>query len=113
MKKSFKRCYFLKGTVTTSVLSACQIFAECVDDPWVLELLQKCFVRIKAAKQLTAISHENRAKDRKKQQQSWKKKDWLGAEFVSLRHKIPTKNNQNKKSLTVLEATELDWSKVF
>ena len=52
-------------------------------------------------------------KTEKKQQQSWKKKDWLGAEFVSLRYKIPTKNNQNKKSLTVLEATELDWSKVF
>ena len=53
-------------------------------------------------------------KTEKKQQQSWKKKDWLGAEFVKcLRHKIPTKNNQNKKTRTVLEATELDWSKVF
>ena len=28
-----KRCYFLKGTVTTSVLSACQMFVECVDNP--------------------------------------------------------------------------------
>ena len=33
MKKSFKRRYFSKGTVTTSVLSACQMFAECVYDP--------------------------------------------------------------------------------
>ena len=33
MKKSFKRCYFSKGTVTTSVLSACQMFAECAYDP--------------------------------------------------------------------------------
>ena len=37
------------------------MFAKCVDDPQVLELLQKCFVRIKTAKQITAISHENRA----------------------------------------------------
>ena len=39
--------------------------------------LQKCFVRIKTAKQITAISHENRAKNwkKKQQQQSWKKKD--------------------------------------
>ena len=50
------------GTLTTSVLSACQMFAKCVDDPQVLELLQKCFVRIKTAKQITAMSHENRAK---------------------------------------------------
>ena len=55
--------------MTTSVLSACQMFAKCVDDPQVLELLQKCFVRIKTAKQITAISHENRAKNLKKQQQ--------------------------------------------
>ena len=77
MKKSFKRCFFSKGTVTTSVLSACQTFANCADDPQVLELLQKCFVRIKTAKQITAISHENRAKNwkKKQQQQSWKKKD--------------------------------------
>ena len=32
-KKSRKWCYFLKGTVTTSLLSACQIFAECKDNP--------------------------------------------------------------------------------
>ena len=53
------------------------MFAKCVDDPQVLELLQKCFVRIKTAKQITAISHENRAKNwkKKQQQQSWKKKD--------------------------------------
>ena len=56
---SFKRCFFSKGTLTTSVLSACQMFAKCVDDPQVLELLQKCFVRIKTAKQIIAISHEN------------------------------------------------------
>lgn len=42
------------------------MFAKCVDDPQVLELLQKCFVRIKTAKQITAISHENRAKKLKK-----------------------------------------------
>ena len=48
--------------MTTSVLSACQMFAKRV----VLELLQKCFVRIKTAKQITAISHENRAKTEKK-----------------------------------------------
>ena len=66
---SFKRCFFSK--------IACQMFAKCVDDPQVLELLQKCFVRIKTAKQITAISHENRAKNwkKKQQQQSWKKKD--------------------------------------
>ena len=54
------------GTLTTSVLSACQMFAKCVDDPQVLELLQKCFVRIKTAKQITVISHESRAKTEKK-----------------------------------------------
>ena len=59
-----------------SVFSACQMFAKCVDDPQVLQLLQKCLVRIKTAIQITAISHENRAKNwKKKQQQSWKKKD--------------------------------------
>ena len=31
--------------------------------------LQKCFVRIKTAKKITAISHENRAKNLKKKQQ--------------------------------------------
>ena len=62
LKKSFKRCFFSKGTVTTSVLSACQMFAKCVDDPQV----QKCVVRIKTAKQITAISYENRAKNWKK-----------------------------------------------
>ena len=47
---------------SNSVLSACQIIAKCADDPQVLELLQKCFVRIKTAKQITAISHENSKK---------------------------------------------------
>ena len=61
-RSKFKRCFFSKGTVTNSVLSACQIIAKCADDPQVLELLQKCFVRIKTAKQITAISHENRKK---------------------------------------------------
>ena len=86
-----------------------------MDDPQVLELLQKCFVRIKTAKQITAISHENRAKNwkKKQQQQSWKKKDKLGVEFVCLRHEVSTKSIVNKKSLTALEATELDCSKVF
>ena len=49
-----------------SVFSACQMFAKCVDDPQVLQLLQKCFVRIKKAIQITEISHENRAKNWKK-----------------------------------------------
>ena len=48
----------------------------------------------------------------KKKQQSWKKKDKLGVEFVCLRHDNSTKNNVNKTSLTVFEATELDCSKV-
>ena len=42
------------------------MFAKCVDDPQVLELLQKCFVRIKTAKQITVISHKSRAKKLKK-----------------------------------------------
>ena len=42
------------------------MFAKCVDDPQVLEPLHKCFARIKTAKQITAVSHENRAKNRKK-----------------------------------------------
>ena len=71
------------------------------------------FVRIKTVKKITAIGHENRAKNwKKKQQQSWKKKDELVVEFVRLRHDNSTKNNVNKTSLTVFEATELDCSKV-
>ena len=54
-------------TVTTSVFSACHIFAKCADDPQVLELLQKCFVRIKTARQITEISHKNRKKKLKKE----------------------------------------------
>ena len=38
------------------------MFVKCVDDPQVLDHLQKCFVRIKTAKQIIAISHENREK---------------------------------------------------
>ena len=109
--------FFSKGTVTTSVLSACQMFAKCADDPQVLELLQKFFVRIKTAKQITAISLKTRAKnwkkEKKQQQQSWKKKDLLGVEFVCLRHEISTKNNVNRKPLTVFETTELNCSKVL
>ena len=74
---SYKRCFSSKGTLTTSVLSACQMFAKCVDDPQVLELLQKCFVRIKTAKQITAISHENRAKNWKKAATTIMKKERL------------------------------------
>ena len=44
------------------ILSTCQTFAKCADDPQVLELLQICFVRIKTAKQITVISHKSRAK---------------------------------------------------
>ena len=71
---SFKRCFFSKGTWTTSVLSACQMFAKCVDDPQVSELLQKCFVRIKTAKQITAISHEKQSKKLKKNSNNEKRK---------------------------------------
>ena len=57
----------MKGTVTTSVLSTCEMFVECADDPYVLENLQKCFVRIKTAKKkIVTISHENRAKNGKR-----------------------------------------------
>ena len=56
--------------MTTSVLSACQIIAKCADDSQVLELLQKCFVRIKTAKKITAISHENSKKRKLKKKQT-------------------------------------------
>ena len=52
--------------MTTPVLSACQTFANCADDPQVLELLQKCFVRIKTAKQIKVISHKTEQKAEKK-----------------------------------------------
>ena len=53
----------MKGTVTTSVLSTCQMFVEWADDRYILENLQKCYVRIKTAKKkIVTISHENRAK---------------------------------------------------
>ena len=48
-----KEVFFLKGTVTTSVLSTCQMFVECADDPYVLENLQKCYVRIKTATKIS------------------------------------------------------------
>ena len=74
-RSNLKGVFFSKGAVTTSVLSACQTFAKCADDPQVLELLQKCCVRIKTAKQITVIGHKSRAKKLKKKQQqkSWKK----------------------------------------
>ena len=53
------------------------MFAKCEDDPQVLELLQKCFVRIKTAKKITAISHENRAKNCKKTVTTIMKKERL------------------------------------
>ena len=52
-------------------MSACQTFAKCADDPQVLELFQRCFVKIKTAKQTTVISHESRAKNWKKEQQQF------------------------------------------
>ena len=55
--------------MTTSVLFACQMFVKCADDPQVFELLQKCFVRIKTAKQITAIRRENIAENWKKNQE--------------------------------------------
>ena len=42
------------------------MFAKCVDDPQVLELLQKCFVRIKTAKQITAIMKIEQKTEKKK-----------------------------------------------
>ena len=51
--------------MTTSVLSACKLFGKCADDPSVLELLQKMFCKNKTGKQITVISHENRAKTEK------------------------------------------------
>ena len=65
-RSHLKGVFSQRGTLTTSVLSACQMFAKCVDDPQILELLQKCFLRIKTAKQIEAISHENREKKLKK-----------------------------------------------
>ena len=65
------------GTVTTSVLSACHIFAKCADDPQVLELLQICFVRIKTAKQITELSHKNRKKLKKEAATAIMKKERL------------------------------------
>ena len=65
-RSHLKGVFFSKRTVTTSVLSVCQMFAKCADDPQVLELLQKCFVRIKKQNKFTAVSHENRAKKLKK-----------------------------------------------
>ena len=41
------------------------MFAKCMDVPQVLELLQKCFVRIKTAKQITAISRKTEQKTEK------------------------------------------------
>ena len=109
-KGHLKGVFFSKRTLTTSVLSACQMFAKCIDDPQVLELLQKYFVRIKTAKQITAISHENRAKNwKKKTAATILKKERLIRCWICL----STQNNVNEKSLTVFEATELDCSKVF
>ena len=47
----------------------------------VLELLQKCFVRIKTAKQIIAISHENRAKTEKKATTIMKKERLIRCPF--------------------------------
>ena len=58
--------------MTTSVLSAYQIIAKCADDSQILELLQKCFVRIKTAKKISAISHENSKKKLKQKNKKTK-----------------------------------------
>ena len=95
--------------MTTSVLSACQTFAKCANHPQVLGLLQKCFVRIKTAKQITVISLESRTKKwkrKKQQQQSQTKKDELGVEFVCLRHEISTKSN-------VKDSVRGNWAWLF
>ena len=87
--------------MTTSVLSACKLFGKCADDPSVLELLQKMFCKNKTGKQITVISHENRAKTEKNSNNYQEKKNLLGVEFVCLRHEIFTKSNVDKKSLTL------------
>ena len=71
--------FFSKGTVTTSVLSACKLFGKCADDPSVLELFQKCFVRIKTGKQITAISHETEQKLKKTATTIRKKERLIGS----------------------------------
>ena len=56
--------FFLKGNSDYLCLVCMPNVAKCADDLQVLELLQKCFVRIKTVlKKITAISHENRAKN--------------------------------------------------
>ena len=65
-RSHLKGVFFSKGTVTTSVLSVCQMFAKCADDPQVLELLQKCFVRIKKQNKLQQSVM-------KTEQKNWKK----------------------------------------
>ena len=65
--------------MTTSVLSACKLFGKCADDPSVLELLQKTFCKNKTGKQITVISHENRAKTEKKKATTIKKKKFIGS----------------------------------
>ena len=75
----WKVFFFSKGTVTTSVLSACKLFGRCADDPSVLELLQKMFCKNKTGKQITVISHENRAKTEKKKATTIKKKKFIGS----------------------------------
>ena len=52
--------------MTTSVLSTCQMFVECADDPYVLENLQKCYVRIKTAKKNGNNQSRKQSKKRKK-----------------------------------------------
>ena len=66
LKTSFKRCFLSNGTSTTSVLSACQMFAKCVNDPQVLEHSQKCFVRIKTAKKNYSNQSRKQSKKLKK-----------------------------------------------
>ena len=71
-RSHLKGVFFSKGTVTTSVLSVCQMFAKCADDPQVLELLQKCFVRIKKQNKLqqSVMKTEQKTEKKKQQQQS-------------------------------------------
>ena len=48
------------------------MFAKCADDPQVLELLQKCFVRIKKQNKLqqSVMKTEQKTEKKKQQQQS-------------------------------------------
>ena len=61
----------------TSVLSTNQMFAKCVDDPRVLELLQKCFARLKKENKLQQSVTKTEQKTEKKAATTIMKKERL------------------------------------